>query len=558
MKLDIDGMQKLFKTVDNAQNIVKDDDGKVVSFDYKKVYDNKSTRIIKVSVKKKRVNSNIYQEIDEAVFFGQLADNVKEVTDVRMSGDKIVKYTLNGKKYKTSKLDFPKLFDFIDFQSFYKVVKERFYTDDDILRNGYFTGLIGTSDSGLREYKESAEEYDLFDVDFNSAYPYCFKFPLPFGRFYEETEWQAVKDDFPSFTKFYEIKLRCIKNDFDVFIPVLPYVEYSDFDFLLSRQTSSLVVSAERLALIDIVYGSDAYIIRKTYYCATKKYLKLSRFVDEMFDNLAKAKADGDEGLVTAMKIAFNSLVGRFGKRDERRQIDKLYLSTNSFATDSINIDWLKEEYTCLNYLPIAIMINDITARRLFDLLTNEKCIRICYNTDGGIVAVKKGIQIENSKRIGMLKTKKIEKPLFYSCTFIYNRPIVYDFATDKVFNSNAISYNAEDDEFYFSERHNINCREGFKTVDSSFSIKVEKYKSFNFRESEILLKIQDTELYKRLKSTPELQSDDFSIEVLKPCAYTLEKLLNPFDSFYNSKIKYKPERVYEYEQICIDKNFFK
>ena len=555
MKLDILSMQEFFKTIQKADNVVRDDDQNIVSFDYKKKYKNGSAKTIKVSVVKKRENSNIYIHLDEQEFFELLATNIKDVKGIKMSGEKIVKFTLNGKKYKTDKLKFPKLFDFLDFQCYYKVVRERFYTDDDLLRNGYFSGLIGTFDDGLKKYIQQQADYDLFDVDFNSAYPFCLKFPLPFGRFYDVEQWELVKDEFSTFTNFYEIKLKCVENSYNAFIPVPPFFEYRDFDFLLSREKSSMVVSAERLALIDKVYGADVYIIRKTYFCATKKYVKLSKFADKMFSALLEEKKNGDVEKIKAMKIALNSLVGNFGKRDESKSVKSLYLMNNSFANDVIGINWQTQKKTNLNYLPISMMINDITATRLFNLLTDEKCVRICYNTDGGIVAVKKNTTIINSKKIGMLKTKKIEKPLFFSSTLLYNRPFVYDFSADKVFNSNSIFYKLEDDNFYFSEQHNLNCRAGFITVDSVFPIAVEKYKGFNFRESEVLLKVQNSEKYKKLKTACP---SDFDYEISKILATELERLCNPFDDLYALKIRKKPKINIEYEQISIDKSFFK
>ena len=555
MKLNIVDMQDFFKTTTSAENITRDDDNNVISFDYIKKYQNGSTRTIKVSTYKERKKREVYEYLEEKDFFELLVSNIKEVENIKLSGDKIIKFTLHGKKYKTDKLEFPKLFDFLEFQSFYKIVKDRFYSNDEMLRSGYFSGLIGTYDKGLREYKANQEQYDLFDVDFNSAYPFCFKYPLPFGRFYDEEEWDLVKEKYASFTNFYEIKLKTLKNSFGVFIPVQPYVEYMDFDFLLSCEKSSMIVSADRLALINKVYGADAYVLRKTYFCATKKHTKFSKFASKMYDLLRVEKENGEAEKVKAIKIALNSLVGRFGKRDEAKNIDSLSLISNKFESDIIRIDWSSERKENLNYLPIAMAINDMTALRLFNLLTNEKCIRICYNTDGGIVAVKKDTTIINSKKIGMLKTKKIEKPLFFSSTFLYNRPLVYDFLNDKIYNSNSVFYDENSSDFFYSETCSINCRKGFLNVENTYPLAVSKYNGFNFRKSEILAKVGNTDLYKKLQT---VKAEDFEYNIFRLVADELEKLCNPFDELYNIKIKKEPEVVVEYEQICIDESFFK
>ena len=91
------------------------------------------------------------------------------------------------------------------------------------------------------------------------------------------------------------------------------------------------------------------------------------------------------------MRIALSSLVGNFGKRDEKKSIDKLRLIDNDIYNDVIAVQWKAAEHKQQNnYLPLAMVVNDITACRLFDLLNDENVLRLCYNTDGGIVAVKK------------------------------------------------------------------------------------------------------------------------------------------------------------------------
>ena len=39
--------------------------------------------------------------------------------------------------------------------------------------------------------------------------------------------------------KFYQIKIKSIKNVFDIYIPPQPYIEYMDFDFLLQNKKSN-------------------------------------------------------------------------------------------------------------------------------------------------------------------------------------------------------------------------------------------------------------------------------------------------------------------------------
>ena len=48
------------------------------------------------------------------------------------------------------------------------------------------------------------------------------------------------------------------------------------FDFMLQKYSSNMIVS-QRLDLINKVYGK-IHILKKTYYCGTKIYLKLADF----------------------------------------------------------------------------------------------------------------------------------------------------------------------------------------------------------------------------------------------------------------------------------------
>ena len=136
-------------------------------------------------------------------------------------------------------MDKKKLFDFLPYKEFFKVARNRFYGKDNLLRNGYFSGLIGTNDDNILKWQHEPQNYKLYDIDFNAAYPYCFKLPLPCGRFYTVDEWPTVKHEFNSFTNFYHIKIKCLDNPFNIYIPPQPFFEFYDFDFLLTKNTLS-------------------------------------------------------------------------------------------------------------------------------------------------------------------------------------------------------------------------------------------------------------------------------------------------------------------------------
>ena len=61
----------------------------------------------------------------------------------------------NTAKYKTDKTDTKKLFDFMPYKDFLKVTRQRFWNNDGLLRNGYFSGLIGTNYFNIERYKNN-------------------------------------------------------------------------------------------------------------------------------------------------------------------------------------------------------------------------------------------------------------------------------------------------------------------------------------------------------------------------------------------------------------------
>ena len=555
MKLDFNELQEFYKNINNAENIVKDIDNNILSFDYMKYYSQskKSGKLIKVSLKKNILDSRKIIYLEEKEFFNQIYNNINDIVDVKLNSGKIYRYTLKETRYKTDKQDKKGLFDMLDYKDFLKVTKQRFWTNDGLLRNGYFSGLIGTNDYNIERYKNNAKDYDLYDVDFNSAYPFCLKLPMPFGKFYTVAEWQKVKNEFTSHMFFYEIKLKTIINDFDIFLAVEPFIEYNDFDFLVSKTNSSMIVSEQRLNLINTVYGKDIYIIKKTYVCATKIYLKLAEFAEKLYKKIQQTKRNKDTENFLNFKVALNSLIGNFGRRDETKKIDKLRLINNDIIADVIAVEYTKAEYKQnQNYLLLSMVVNDITACRLFNLMSNTNVLRLCYNTDGGIIAVKKGTQIETSKSIGMLKANKIYKPLFYYCTLLYNRPLIYDFKNNKVYNSKAITYDLQKDNFICNEKIGLNTKNGFIEYENIFDVAVEKYKKFNFRQNEILLKLSNNKIYKKLK---DFKQSDIQKELLKDTYNNLQKINNSYDEFYN-EIRHIAE--FEKIQLNLFDNFIK
>lgn len=495
----------------------------------------------------------------ESEFFEQLANNISEAKDIKLHCEKIYKYTLGENRYKTDKTEKLKLFDFLPYSEFKKVSKQRFWHRDDLLRNGYFSGLIGTNYDGILHYQANKQLYDLYDVDFNKAYPYCLKIPLPFGRFYDEAEWNELEVGFDSYVKFYQIKIKCIVNPFEIFVPPPPYIEYRDFDFLMQKNNSNMIVSEQRLSLIRQIYGNDTFIIKKTYYCPCKVYTSLAKFADDMDLLISNAKTDEDILLCTQLKIALNSLIGNFGRRDEAREIKKLSLIDSGVVKDVISITWKEPTYKEQpNYLPLAMVVNDITARRLVDLMLDENVVRICYNCDGGIVALKKGKKVITSNRIGRLKAKKLASAEFYSTSLLYNRPLVFDRITNKTYNTKSIEYNKSKDCFVYTEMMNLNTRKGFIQYENIFPVAVEEYEHFNFRQNEILVRLSGNKLYEKMKRV----SRNTALEnlMLRDALNSFNELCNPFDDLYYEirRAPEKPEHI-DYEQMNMFKEkFFK
>ena len=561
MKLTAEKLFEFYNSVDNACNVKYDDNGHIISFEYIKYYGKSkhSSKIIKVSLKSsKEAKKAAAVYLEEKPFFNQLADNINRVTDVKLHCEKICKYTLDGIKYKTDKTNTKKLFDFMPYKDFLKVTRQRFYNNDGLLRNGYFSGLIGTNYYNIERYRNNPYDYKLYDVDFNAAYPYCLKIPLPYGRFYTLSEWEKVQDNFLTSMKFFHIKIKSMVNPFGIFIPPPPYIEYMDFDFLLQKEKSEMIVSAERLHLINRVYGKESYIIKNTYIAPTKIYVKLAKFAQELYDKIQAAKKSNNEELTNSLKIALNSLIGNFGRRDEARSIKGLKLVDSDILKDVISVQWNEpESKQQQNYLPLSMVVNDITARRLFDLMTDENALRLCYNTDGGIIALKNGFRIVTSKKIGRLKAKQIYEPYFFYTTLLYSRPLVYDAMTNKCYNTKSVHYDGKN--FMYSETLNVNTRNGFIKYKNTYPIVVEDYKKFNLRQSELIMKLSNNDLYKKIKKGG---GGMLKNEILREAAVEFEKLCNPFDEFYN-EIRHKPKiedeaETAEYRQISFKEKFFK
>ena len=156
MKLTRYDLDNFYNKVDNADNVIKDDDGKVLSFDYMKYYGSSkhSGKRIKVSLKSaSEIKKAPYNYLDESAFFNLLCDNIDNVENIKTHFEKIYKFTLHEKKYSTDKLDKKKLFDFLPYKEFFKVARNRFYGKDNLLRNGYFSGLIGTNDDNILKWQ---------------------------------------------------------------------------------------------------------------------------------------------------------------------------------------------------------------------------------------------------------------------------------------------------------------------------------------------------------------------------------------------------------------------
>lgn len=562
MKCKPSEMQPLLDSVNNATDIVRNENGQLLSFSFMKYYgtSKRNGKKINVSLKsEKELAKTAAIHLDEKEFFNQLADHVEEVTNVKLHCEKIYKYTLDGQKYKTDKSSTRKLFDFMPYADFKKVTRQRFWGNDGMLRNGYFSGLIGTFNQGIITYTAHADEYNLFDVDFNAAYPYCFKMPLPTGRFYTPQEWENVKDEYVASMKFYQIKVKSIENPFGIFVPPAPYVEYADFDFLLQKTNSNMIVSQQRLSLIRQVYGNAAFVIKREYICPVKVYLKLADFAQQLYDDIQKAKKDGNDVLAGELKIALNSLVGNFGKRDESKDIKGLRLVDSGVFKDVIAVQWTDPEYKMqANYLPLSMVINDITARRLFDMMTDTNALRLCYNTDGGIVALRKGCRIVTSERIGRLKAKPIFKPEFYYTTMLYNRPLIYDAFTGKTYNTKSIEYSKQHGRFLYNETMHLNTRDGFICYENTYPIVVEPYRYFNLRQEEMLLRLNNHPKYKQLLKVSE--TDPFKRELLREYAQSFERLCNPYDAELN-EVRHKPtlpEHIDYEQQTMFTEKFFK
>lgn len=503
---------------ETVRDVVLDKNGVIISFKYKKIYSNYQQKFLSAKLAKPEKPKRIVKpppskimELEEKKFFALLAEVYKDVTKIKLHCEKIIKFEYNGVIYTTEKSETRKLFDFFDYADFLTVCRSRFYGIDARLRNGYFSGLIGTNYPAIKEWKGNKEKYTLYDIDFNGAYPNCLQELLPYGRFYTSDEWKKedIENNIPHI-KFYDIKINGIENDLKMFIPPAPYEVYKDFDFLMQKKKRHLLISETRLELIRRVYGMGNINIIRTFYCKSRRYVKLYVFARQLYEDIRKAKEAQNGALEVELKIALNSLIGQFARRDEAREISGLDLNDRGV----FSIRWTqaerKEQH---NYLPISMVINDLTALKLFELLTNENCLRICHNTDGGIVAVKKNTKIVSDTAFGKIKAKQLFDVEFYYSTLLYNRPLIYDTVQKKVFNAKSIKFDGNN--FIFTETFRLNTVDGFKIKTVDTPTVAEPYKYFNFRKEEILLLLwaKDSrfmQLRKRIEKAINNKNDDF------------------------------------------------
>lgn len=490
-----------YKKCNETRNEVRDERGKLIAFEFLKVYskEKKEKRWIKVKVSDTTIRARAGIYLNEKDFFKLLYDNCEVARAVRVYDGKIYEFVLNEKKYKTDK---PKKivtpFDFFEYKDFARITRDRFYSYDEKLRNGYFSGLQGKDDVNIFRVQHGIEGYDFYDIDINAAYPSCFDEALPCGKFYTPDEWQELDlKEREHFIKFYDIKIKKQDNYFNADIPPRPIEKYKNFDFLLTRNSLSMVVSEVRLDLIDEVYGEQSYTIRREYFCKVKKYTKAAKFVHFLYDLIQEKKRAGELDEADRLKVALNSFVGNFGRRDECQQIVGVERRNTSFASDCIFPVYSKKERKEVNnYLPLCIVINDIIARRLFDILTFWKILPLTWNTDGAVIAQKKNMYMPNEVRIGGVKSKKVD-PLFLICKRIYARPVVVDMLDKKVLVGK--NFYLCDNALFHDEVYKINTSRGFFNVVMTEKYPLKEWMGFDFRKNEIIIRYSDNAVYMSL-----------------------------------------------------------
>lgn len=514
-------LQEFYNTVDNADNIERDDEKNIIAFTFKKYYGSTHTqKIIKVSVK--REEKRIYKYLPDKEFFALLDKNLDIVTDIKISAGKIWKYKINGKGYKTDKLEETRLFDIFPYKKFIRITWDRFYHVDELLRNGYFSGLIGQDNANIQYYLWNKEKYDLYDIDINHAYGSIYDYALPCGRFYNAVEYSKLENPFHVTIKFYYIRLKSIKNTAHVYIPLPPFDKFQSWDFLLQKQSNEMIISEYRKFLIDTIYGNDVYDIVECFYCKARKYPYIQDFQDRILKEIDEKKARGE--YTKDIKTAQNSLTGMFARRDERRSIARLQ-KVNSHVGEVFRVEYNKpEREEKPNYLPLSMCINDICAMKLFFLLTNTpNIIPLSWNTDGAIIATNVENDVPNEIERGKVKSKIIHSPKLFSCDLVYNRPLIVDGVTNEVFNSKCIYFDNGD--FIWETIENCNTPTGFYKNVSDVSIPVTEWKMTNARRVEVLTRLNANREFNKMKNSVFFRS-----EIKKD----INILFNPYDENFS------------------------
>lgn len=491
-------LQAFFEKCPNAENVVRDDAGRVVSFCYQNHYNNHSHRLVSVSLRRQMQVGKKTIQLCDADFFKRLDENYTRVTSVKKTREKITQYKLDGVKYVAEAPPGVGLWDIFPYKKFLRYTKSRFYGVDKILRNGYFPGLIGSSTHNISKYQAAPDKYNVYDVDINNAYPALWNMLLPYGAFYDEKQWDKLTPKPDTYMCFYHIKLRSIDTDIVSFSALPAYWEYRDFDFLAHKTEYECIVSEYRLHLINIIYGALAYEIVKVFRVATKIYAGIRLWRDEQIAKIHADKLAGKE--YKSRKTAINMLVGMFGKQDGQRDGCRVEKVHNNFGDVFVVVHDEFVDKKCNNYLPLAMTIVDMCAVSLFyTLVYTPGVMPLSWNTDGAVIAVPRGVGVVNSDKMGELKSKLLDAPLsFYDCPYTYGRPLIVD-AHGDVYNSNCIYF--DNNKLCMEVTSSINTPKGFKTIIHEVPIPPDRWNGFNLREEETRMKLFTSRKLNDLKS---------------------------------------------------------
>ena len=322
-------------------------------------------------------------------------------------------------------------------------------TDEEVLKwySGYFGGLIGINWDTINDYVGDGEVNTFYDYDINKAYLHALTgwLPTKFIKTLTYFDYIHIDDiDKQNYCFFFEIKWNKYEGKFLNAIGKIKSL-YQSFDFINSKQNTTMIVSALRLDLIKQIYFYDFKIV-KVYQFETKRFM--------FYKNILNAYCEKKNELGDDFKRNALRLYGTLGQI-YKKEVKKLNFEKSGLIT--AEYDTIINEKASPQ---VAMWVADSVAYKLFDIISHNLDKVISWNTDG--FTSTQPIKVRLGTQGGKWKLNKIVGTPFLfddnSCRVFYK-----DVNTNKIFGGDTIVDKSGYFEFYQEFKYS-NLKEGYQT----------------------------------------------------------------------------------------------